>query len=398
MENKTYPLIFVHGLFGWGEGSELENRYHYWGFSGAERDLLAHLRRQGCEAYAPSNGPISAAWDRACELWAILCGGRVDYGAAHAKRYGHARYGRVYPGLLPDWGSPGGHEKIHLLAHSFGAAAARLFVSLLAFGDEAERAATPAGELSPLFAGGHGGWVMSLTTLSGVNNGTTFADLLGVRLMNAVAGAVYGAAALFGDTPLSRLYDPDADQWGLTHGAGAAGRRLSLPEKLERVRAYNKNAVDHIGHEMQVPVMRLLNSRFRPDPAVYYFACRACRTHETRRGNQLPNRDMRKILKVWSTLIGRYRPQKLLPFGVDGSWLPSDGIVNVRGLGAPLGQPAAPCPASAAECRPGVWYELPVEDKHHMSWVGVGEERETFFAYYDALCRRLAALPSQNEP
>ncbi|MBR0510019.1 MAG: hypothetical protein IJK40_05220 [Clostridia bacterium] len=395
MESVYYPLVFVHGLFGWGEGSGLEKNYHYWGFGGADRDLAAHLREAGCEVYAPSNGPVSGAWDRACELWAILCGGTVDYGAAHAKRYGHARFGRTYPGLLPDWGEPGKHEKIHLLAHSFGGAVARLFSSLAAYGDGTERAATPEGDLSPLFAGGHGGRILSVTTFSGVNNGTTFADFWGNTGMRLIAGTVYGANALAGETPLMRLYDFDSDQWGvMSDPFSKKGERLSLPAKFRRVRDYNRNGVDHIGHEMQLPVMALMNSKMRLDPETYYFACRACRTHETKRGNQLPNRNMRKILKVWSTMMGRYRPAKLLPFGFDESWLPSDGIVNVRGLSAPLDQPFEDYPADEA-LRPGIWYNLPVEDKHHMSWVGIGEDPAVFFAYYEALCSRLKRLEPQ---
>ena len=30
----------------------------------------------------------------------------VDYGAAHAAKYGHHRYGRTYEGIMPDW-APG---------------------------------------------------------------------------------------------------------------------------------------------------------------------------------------------------------------------------------------------------------------------------------------------------
>ena len=33
-------------------------------------------------------------YDRAVELYYYIKGGRVDYGAAHAAKYGHERYGK----------------------------------------------------------------------------------------------------------------------------------------------------------------------------------------------------------------------------------------------------------------------------------------------------------------
>lgn len=33
----------------------------------------------------------------------ILKGGTVDYGAAHAAKYGHERYGKTYEGVYEDW-------------------------------------------------------------------------------------------------------------------------------------------------------------------------------------------------------------------------------------------------------------------------------------------------------
>ena len=50
---------------------------------------------------------MGSAWDRTCELYAQLTGTRVDYGKAHAEKYGHARYGRTYEKpLFPGWGEP----------------------------------------------------------------------------------------------------------------------------------------------------------------------------------------------------------------------------------------------------------------------------------------------------
>ena len=383
---SSYPTVFIHGLGGWGEADGIETKlhYHYWGFDTGGRDLIGRLRQTGNEVFFPSLGPFTSAWDRACELWAYLFGGRVDFGKAHSETYGHARYGRIYPGVLKDAGTPGAHEKINLIGHSFGGPTAVLFAELVWNGSEEERAATPEAALSPLFAGGHA-LIHSVVTLSGVNNGTTFADFFGEKGIKALAGAIYTANALAAPTPLMGLLDFHTDQWGIMQKAVSVPSVYpSLRRRMNGVKRLLNCRLDNVGYELQVTYAAKLNEKRAPCPSVYYYAFRCCRTHDDGRGRQVPDRDMRRILKLWSTVIGRYKPEKLRAFGFDDSWLPSDGIVNVKCLGAPFGAPVkAYDPAEKAE--PGIWYEMPVEDKHHMSWVGIGEEPEAFFSFYDSL-------------
>ena len=70
-----YPIVMVHGLFGWG-GTEVLG-LNYWGGFSSLRDILNNA---GYEVYTPSIGPVASNWDRACELYAYLVGGTVDYG------------------------------------------------------------------------------------------------------------------------------------------------------------------------------------------------------------------------------------------------------------------------------------------------------------------------------
>ncbi|MBO4868109.1 MAG: hypothetical protein J5585_00190 [Clostridia bacterium] len=387
------PAVFIHGLFGWGEGDGLEKNYHYWGFGGRERDLLGYLRRCRFEVFAPSLGPVTGAWDRSCELWAYLKGGRVDYGKVHSETFGHARFGRAYPGVLKDWGTPGAHEKIDLIAHSFGGMNALVFSELILHGSREEREGTPEDELSDLFRENKKEKIRSVTTVSGVINGTTFADSLGEKGMKTVVSAVFGVSALIGWSPLMKLYDMYLDPWDVTSAPGKPLRdRLIPPTKaLRGIREYNAHRLDNVGFEMQLATAHEINSHIDTDPEVYYFARRACRTHDDGKGRQVPNRDMRKILKVWSTIIGRYRPERLKEYGFDDSWLPSDGIVNVRGHSSPVSAPAADG-TGVSEFRPGVWYNMPVEDKHHMSWVGIGEDPKAFFGYYREMLEALQKL------
>ena len=395
---NAVPSVLIHGLGGWGEDDGLDRRFHYryWGFDTGERDLAAYWRGQGIEVFCPSLGPFTSSWDRACELWAYLVGGTVDFGKAHSERHGHRRFGRTYPGVLRDLGQPGDHAKIDLIGHSFGGPTAILFADLLANGSEEEKAATPEEKLSPLFSGGHG-WVRAVVTLSGANNGTTFADFFGEKGIRTLATAIYGANALAAGTPLMKLLDFHTDQWDIMRRPGDSRTKPpALPERIKGVKALTARKWDNVGHELQVEYAAQRNWRMKPSPDTYYFAFRACRTHADRKGRQIPDRDMRRILKLWSTVIGRYRPKKLRPFGFDDSWLPSDGIVNVKCLGAPFGQPAAPYEKGKAVV-PGVWYEMPVEDKHHMSWVGIGETAEAFYRFYDGL-RAVLARCGETRP
>lgn len=90
------PIVLVHGLFGWGN-TEIAHS-NYWGGTDSLRDLL---KEKGYTVYTPTIGPVSSNWDRACELYAYLVGGTVDYGLAHSRKYGHARYGSTFTGVLP---------------------------------------------------------------------------------------------------------------------------------------------------------------------------------------------------------------------------------------------------------------------------------------------------------
>ncbi|MGX8691980.1 MAG: lipase-like domain-containing protein, partial [Eubacteriales bacterium] len=165
---RSDAFVFCHGMLGFGE-DELVNKFMpYWGgFSGS---FVKRLQKQGYEATAPSFSSIGSAWDRACEVYASLTGTQVDYGIAHSKKYGHARFGKVYTeAKLPNWGKiadDGEIQRIHLLGHSFGGATVRMLSHLMAYGSVEERAVTPPDELSPLFAGGKGDWLKSVTAIA----------------------------------------------------------------------------------------------------------------------------------------------------------------------------------------------------------------------------------------
>ena len=124
------PVVFVHGLMGWGQRAGINAVIPYWGMTTGS--LTSYLNSLGYETYSATVGPISSAWDRACELYAQLTGTTVDYGAAHAAAHDHARYGITYDQpLFSGWGTK---RAVNLVGHSFGGATTRQFLELMANG------------------------------------------------------------------------------------------------------------------------------------------------------------------------------------------------------------------------------------------------------------------------
>ena len=221
-----YPTVYVHGLMGWGEHDQIYSAVPYWGLS---TDLMPYMTSKGYESYAASVGPLSSAWDRACELYAQLTGTTVDYGAAHAAEYGHARYGATYDKpLFAGWSAS---KKINLVGHSFGGATIRLFLDILADGSAAEQAAAKAAgtEVSPFFEGGKADWVYSLTTLAAPHNGTTFLECCD-NMAQFAAEASTAMAKLLGISDFKGVYDFQLEQFGFYRKDGE-----TVLEALDRV-------------------------------------------------------------------------------------------------------------------------------------------------------------------
>ena len=202
---NNYPTVFMSGLGGWGE-DQLQNKIMpYWGKG--KNNVLKDLRGLGYECLFPSLGPLNSSWDRVCILWAWLFGGTVDFGKAHAEKYGISRYGRTYEhGALEDLGQPGPHQKANFIGHSMGGPLIKTLSELFVYGSEEERAVTPEDELSPLFKGGHGHLIHCLTTLSGTNNGTTLADFPTNYGLSFITGIFAVLGAVIGDTFMSNVY------------------------------------------------------------------------------------------------------------------------------------------------------------------------------------------------
>lgn len=387
-----YPTIFCHGFCGWGSDDGANKVMPYWGFS-KKRYIIPQLNREGFVCKDPSSGPWGSAWDRACELWAMLTASTVDYGKVHSGKFGHERFGRTYAEpLVPGWGTldkEKNRSKLNFVGHSFGAPAVRMLASLLTYGSQEERDGTPEQELSPLFTGGRGDWVNAIVTLGGVNNGSGFASWLrkpGVLLINTICLV---GDALLADTPFARLIDLHMEYWHIAPEY-KGGFHTHLDKKtIKAIHRYNRNTEDSIGYEMQIEGMKKLNEFIQADPDAYYFAYRGCRTHAdpAHGGRHVPNKNMNFICKIPERYTGSFIGDS----GADPSWFPNDGFMSIKAAAAPLDEPSVDYTPDTKPQR-GVWNTMPVADRDHLSFIGAGQTTAEYTGFIRGILQMLGGL------
>ncbi|MBQ7541031.1 MAG: lipase [Clostridia bacterium] len=385
MQVKGYPYVLVPGMGGWGETSSLSRVLPYWGFS--HFDIVKILNARGFETYAASIPPMGSAWDRTCELYAQLTGTRVDYGAAHSARFGHARYGRTYEKpLFPGWGEKdenGRVKKVNFISHSFGGVTARMLATLLADGCAEEREATMDGSLSPLFEGGHGGRIFSIATISAPHDGTDMQFALPAWLRFFLQTVYYEASHITSCVPALRgVFDAQLGQFGV----GGKGSFFSMKE----FRRF-KNSGDNVFYDVCVDGSKRINRSLRALEDVYYFSFAVCGTHTARTGEQEPKLGvMLPGLFPMAHYMGRYTEVTPDGFVVDASWKPNDGVVNTRSAMAPADEPSVPFDPKQIE--KGVWNVMPVIEGDHASVIGWFRDKKTTMPLYCKHVRRIEAL------
>ena len=321
--SKSDPVVFVHGLMGWGERAGLNSVLPYWGMTTGS--LTAYLNSLGYETYSATVGPISSAWDRACELYAQLTGTTVDYGAAHSAAHDHARYGITYDRPLFDgWGT---RRAVNLVGHSFGGATTRLFLELMANGSAEEVAAAKAAGTapSPLFTGGKSSWVHSMTEVAAPHNGTSFIESNGT-IMDVSTNLAETLAKGFGITELKNLLDFQLEQFGIYKDPDE-----TVLETLQRVLStdflsHNDNAFLDLTIDKSLEI----NDGIGIEPNVYYFSYAGNQTvQDPVSGNYIPSARMWTLFYPGAYNMGKYYDKYTAGgFYIDKSWRPNDGMVN----------------------------------------------------------------------
>ncbi len=394
MASKQHPYVFVHGMMGWGEDKKFYKGLPYWGM--VTGNYPRRMREKGYEVYTPTVSPLGSAWDRACELYANLTGTTVDYGVAHSKEKGHNRFGETFPeAMLPDW-TP--ERSIHLLGHSFGGPTMRMFVELLRNGSPEERAATPAGQLSPLFEGGHGDLVKSITTISGPFDGITFPHALPKTVDYGLTYGIPMVASIIGNVGSGRVYDFQMSQWGIT--AVKDGLRFARDMlNMKAIRNFVK-AKDNVFADIHIPQAAEINKKLSVPAEQYLFAVTGNGTKTGKSGNQVKAPIMIFAFAPFAYSLGKFPDQTIAGVKITEGWRMNDGIVPVESGRHPTTEPW--CEWVDVKDKPiqkGIWHALPTVPGDHGTVIGgsisfIGKKRgQRFLNSYDFWMDYLDKLP-----
>ncbi|MBQ8925018.1 MAG: hypothetical protein IJ051_02000 [Clostridia bacterium] len=380
-KTNNYPFVLVHGFLCWGEEDRINDICPLFGmWNGSAKETLQDA---GYTADTPSVGMFSGMWDRACLLYAYIKGGRVDYGKVHSEKYGHDRYGKTYPGVVPNWGEldeAGKIQKINIIGHSFGGPTVTTLLHLLAEGSEEERAGTDPDDLSPLFEGGKEKWVHSCTTLAGTHNGVTLPEQLGKRTMDIAEWAVGALAMLTSGTWFSKVYGFHLDRFGVS----SQTKHLSLDPTL--IQHFVNLREDNIGWELSREVCQEMTKDYKIYDNIYYFSYYGVRTEKNKKGGQSGTKDMWLPMRPFGYMTGNWKRKQ-----VSDEWLPNDGLVNIPAAHHPIGQPWQDF--DAADIKPGIWNVMPQEYKDHTSYMGVLETKEDYKNFFLEIADRVTDLP-----
>lgn len=376
MNSKNrYPLIFVHGMFGWGSAVGIDRIAPYWGSTTG--NLMKYLTDCGYNCHSASVGPVSSAWDCACELYAQLTGTRVDYGIAHSKRHSHERFGRKYEKpIIPDFSK----TKIHLIGHSHGGQVIRLLAHLLTFGDEEEIQETNKEDISGLFTGGKEDWISSVTTICTPNNGTTLFYLAEkANVVKPIGRATDFGLALIGRTFLhGRLVDYQLEQYGLTPLRGEK-KADKIITSMNRMRDTDDNVLTDLSFKGAYE----LNQRIKTSKNINYF----CYTSNGCDNDYKPSNIKFPLLKPLSKLISQKElPENQLGLTFDDSWRENDGLVNTPSGKNPIGEPSKEFDGNI---EPGIWNIMPELRGDHGQAAGLMADKNKIHEFYINLAEML---------
>ncbi|WP_145421919.1 YSIRK-targeted triacylglycerol lipase [Staphylococcus hominis] len=342
------PIILVHGFNGFTDDINPNVLSHYWG--GDKLNIRQDLEQNGYNAYEASISAFGSNYDRAVELYYYIKGGTVDYGAAHAERYGHERYGKTYEGVYKDW-QPG--QKVHLVGHSMGGQTVRQLEELLRNGsqEEIEYQKEHGGDISPLFQGNHDNMVSSITTLGTPHNGTHASDKIGNEAI--VRQIAFDLGKRLGNKN-SRV-DFGLSQWGLKQQPDESYLSYLSRTKTSKLWQTKDNALYDLTRDGATD----LNRKTSLNPNIVYKTYTGEATHSTLFGKHKADYNLFLPFTVTANLIGK---------ATEKEWRENDGLVSVISSQHPFNQAYTEATDTNQK---GIWQVTPTKhDWDHVDFVG----------------------------
>ncbi|XP_008444362.2 uncharacterized protein LOC103487715 isoform X2 [Cucumis melo] len=391
------PIVLVHGIFGFGQGRLGGLSY----FAGAEK--------KDDRVLVPDLGSLTSIYDRARELFYYLKGGRVDYGEEHSNTYGHSQFGRVYErGHYPQWDED---HPIHFVGHSAGAQVVRVLQQMLA--DKAFKGYENTSE----------NWIISITSLSGVFNGTTRTYLDGMqpkdgRSMKTISLLQLCRLGVIVYDWINIPWLKEYYSFGFDH-FNMSWKKMGLWGLLDCLMGNSGPFAtgDWILPDLTIQGSISLNSHLQTFPNTYYFNYVTKCTRKVF-GITVPSSIFRIhplfFIRVLQMSQWRHPSDVTLPYKDyrDEDWQDNDGALNTISMTHPRFPVEHPNRhvVNDSDCKPlepGIWYYKVIEGDHILFIVNRERAGVQFDLIYDGIferCRKHVfrknppTLPNQPHP